>query len=503
MKAIEIRDQVRLPLAKCIELVLTGIRFRLFRAAVTVVIISLATAFLMNMLTESLTSRRVANVIDKATAPRRLLNFWHSSLTVPLVETELTARLAALKEGDGRWQEFKTWGKLDDGQLEDLRGVAARQITYLTYFDELSEGQRRLLVGRMQGTSIFRMLLRSDESFTQFAQAAEKLQKPLPPPPGPSLSPAEAFRKFLGDWKNSGPLRDRIRAGNVAAVNGLKELFGSRSGMQVLASADASLVGDLKKQGFCMSEGELQTVREQAKARLDSEQISDLILIPSLKSQLAARRGARLSQVDVSELLAEASSSDGSKWLIETANKIRREQGQGPLELTPERMQEVARAKIEQTKLSAVEDMVTHQVVGKGLMGFSGRTVWLIIVSFMVCIVGIANAMLMSVTERFREIATMKCLGATDGFIMINFILESIVQGIAGGVIGAVLGFLLGLLRSWGKFGLIVFRELPALDLLEAAGLSVAVGVAISALAAVYPAWVAARLAPMEAMRIE
>ena len=137
------------------------------------------------------------------------------------------------------------------------------------------------------------------------------------------------------------------------------------------------------------------------------------------------------------------------------------------------------------------------------ILGFNSRMLSLIGVSFMVCIVGIANAMLMSVTERFREIATMKCLGATDGFIMVNFILESVMQGVAGGVMGVFLGFLLGTLRSWASYGWLALSNYPAMPILAAAGVALAVSILISALAAVYPAYVAARLAPMEAMRIE
>ena len=47
--------------------------------------------------------------------------------------------------------------------------------------------------------------------------------------------------------------------------------------------------------------------------------------------------------------------------------------------------------------------------------GISTKDIWLIVMSLIVCVVGIANSMLMAVTERFREIGTMKCLGALDG----------------------------------------------------------------------------------------
>ena len=73
------------------------------------------------------------------------------------------------------------------------------------------------------------------------------------------------------------------------------------------------------------------------------------------------------------------------------------------------------------------------------------KQTWLISLSLLVCVVGIANAMLMSVTERFREIGTMKCLGALDTFIVKLFLLESTFQGFAGTSAGIVIGFLLTL----------------------------------------------------------
>jgi electron transport complex protein RnfD len=53
--------------------------------------------------------------------------------------------------------------------------------------------------------------------------------------------------------------------------------------------------------------------------------------------------------------------------------------------------------------------------------------------------------MLMAITERFREIATMKCLGATDGFIMSQFMMEAGLQGLAGGAIGVLIGLVLAM----------------------------------------------------------
>ena len=65
---------------------------------------------------------------------------------------------------------------------------------------------------------------------------------------------------------------------------------------------------------------------------------------------------------------------------------------------------------------------------------------WIVFLSLLVCVVGIVNAQLMSVTERFREIGTMKCLGALDRFILRLFLIEATLQGFIGSTIGAIAG---------------------------------------------------------------
>ena len=112
--------------------------------------------------------------------------------------------------------------------------------------------------------------------------------------------------------------------------------------------------------------------------------------------------------------------------------------------------------------------------------------------------------MLMSVTERFAEIATMKCLGAMDGFVMMMFVFEAVIQGLIGGVLGLVLGGLLALLRASIDYGLLMSGAGDALGEIAIAMLfSLIVGMVLAAVAAVGPSWLASRLAPMEAMRVE
>jgi hypothetical protein len=128
---------------------------------------------------------------------------------------------------------------------------------------------------------------------------------------------------------------------------------------------------------------------------------------------------------------------------------------------------------------------------------------WILILSLLVCVVGIVNAQLMAVTERFREIGTMKCLGALDRFVLRLFLLEAGMQGLAGAACGAVAGTLFALAAAAVRFGLAAVQQVGMTDLTVSLAWAIATGVGLSLLGVLYPAWVAARMQPVEAMRVE
>ncbi len=111
--------------------------------------------------------------------------------------------------------------------------------------------------------------------------------------------------------------------------------------------------------------------------------------------------------------------------------------------------------------------------------------------------------MLMSVTERFREIGTMKCLGALDSFIIKLFLIESLFQGCAGTVVGVLLGLGLSMASMSSSYGFYAWKNVPWIGLAGAMLVSLIVGVLLTVAGAVYPAWQAARMQPIEAMRVE
>ncbi|MEJ2100433.1 MAG: FtsX-like permease family protein [Desulfobacterales bacterium] len=136
-------------------------------------------------------------------------------------------------------------------------------------------------------------------------------------------------------------------------------------------------------------------------------------------------------------------------------------------------------------------------------VGASPKQRWIIILSLLVCVVGIINAQLMAVTERFREIGTMKCLGALDRFILRLFILEAGMQGLAGAGAGALAGTLFALTSGLLRFGFVAMTLVSWLSVVGSVLIAVGVGCLLSLLGVLYPALMAARMQPVEAMRIE
>lgn len=119
-------------------------------------------------------------------------------------------------------------------------------------------------------------------------------------------------------------------------------------------------------------------------------------------------------------------------------------------------------------------------------------------ISLLVGGIGVMNIMLVSVTERTREIGIVKALGATPRFILLQFLVEALVLSLFGGLIGLALGWGFAFLLSAVVPGL-SGASVPGWAVLLSLGFTTAIGV-IFGLA---PAVKAARLNPIEALRYE
>jgi putative ABC transport system permease protein len=117
-------------------------------------------------------------------------------------------------------------------------------------------------------------------------------------------------------------------------------------------------------------------------------------------------------------------------------------------------------------------------------------------ISLVVGGIGIMNIMLVSVTERTREIGIRKALGATYRNILMQFIIEAIAIGVTGGLIGITLGVasarVISLVAGWNTV-------VSGAAILASFGVSVFIGLFFG----IYPARKAALLDPIEALRYE
>ncbi len=117
-------------------------------------------------------------------------------------------------------------------------------------------------------------------------------------------------------------------------------------------------------------------------------------------------------------------------------------------------------------------------------------------ISLLVGGIGIMNILLVSVTERTREIGIRKAIGALKRDILFQFLLEAVLLSMMGGIMGILLGWSIS--RLGGKLLSVTTLVSPG-NVVMAAGFAAAVGLIFG----IYPAWRAAGLRPIEALRYE
>jgi putative ABC transport system permease protein len=139
------------------------------------------------------------------------------------------------------------------------------------------------------------------------------------------------------------------------------------------------------------------------------------------------------------------------------------------------------------------------ETVGRILGGVTAVVGGVVGIALLVGGIGIMNIMLVSVTERTREIGVRKAVGARRQDVLVQFLIEAVTLSLVGGGIGLALGYGLGVAVSAALPGDWPAAHVPLWAVFLALGFSLAVGVFFG----IYPAGKASRLDPIEALRYE
>jgi hypothetical protein len=488
MQPIDVRSQTRLSLARTFNLCLKGIRHRMFRSMLTTLVIILAVAFFMVLLADSITARAVGlGVQTEVRLVRRsavATDLWFGKPSPGI----LAERLASTDAPLAAYQVLTGW---EGGRMRLLAEACTAERSFLRWLDSLDAGTRSMLVGTDRSDEALPILATEDgwATFRRCLAHQPALHPPLTEAGQRSvvrLAPATAAElvAFATAW----------HAGIDAIGAGMQHLGAGSDREEWIAWLAAADIGGLQAFASLLAEHGLG-------AMCPSTAIAEL---------QADLRADRLRQ-DVTRRLRSDEGRDA--WMRAFGR-------QQPLEeklllLTDPRADSALGSDVSHQDRTGLADAVRRErdlaskernLAGKldpagGLV--STRQAFLILISLVVCMVGIANAMLMAITERFREIATMKCLGATDGFILTQFLMEAGIQGAAGGALGMGCGLLFSLLKGSWLYGAHLLWYFPLLGLLAACTICIFAGLLLATLASIYPSWVASRMAPMEAMRVE
>ncbi|MEM6391166.1 MAG: ABC transporter permease [Planctomycetota bacterium] len=493
MKPIEANNQVALGMGRCMRLAINGMSYRLFRSLVTISILALAVAFLVHMLAYGLISSGVERAAREQLSVDRRPAALLARLNGPDVRPVV---VEAMGRGDAeRLSEYRAWLG-DDAAFDTAVATAADLREFESWLSALPAADQAALTGGRSGLVLFEALTEAGAR----GRLIERLEAlglglPLGGSAGVDGLFGERVPVLLG-------VVERVTAGQRAAIAGLRESLGGADAAEWFLGGedDAAVRSAVEGAGYALGGLTVAEVRAFALRARDLASLDKALRDGGVRGAAARQLRVPASDVTRAEVLAGIGDAGDAAWLAEALSSSGVE---GASALGAERLAELAGLTTRNARLEAVSGDGAEEV-GGGLMGLPVRTLWLIGLSFLVCVVGVANAMLMSVTERFTEIATIKCLGAMDRFVMLMFVFEAAIQGVVGGVIGVVLGLVLAGLRGLVDYGTLVGLAWDQAGLIVvSSAVAFGVGLVLATLAAVGPSFVAARLAPMEAMRVE
>ncbi len=478
---LDIREQVRLPMARQAAIAVDGIHHRLFRSMLTLVVVTLAVAFLSNVLAEDRIARSCQRGVRELAVAQHTLGHLAAFVDADLTPRLLAQRLADLPPESWMLAALAPWLNQTPATLAAVQHDADAMRRYEAWFDGLAPGHRRLLVGKIERDAAF-VRLADPELRRGFEITARGIPLKLP----------AGLAEFLDRRAGLLDTLTVLAARQNEAGARLRAAMADQPFADWLAVTPADAAAPLlRAQGLDLPGARLTTLLTAARERAEERRLVELLRAPGLAAAWREAFGGVFDQQAVLDIIAR--DSNRAAWLTARA-----------AQLAPGVALDIAATagRIAAARHILETDNRLAAAYGERT-GLGGPMFWLVVVSFLVCVAGITNAMLISVIERFREIATMKCLGALNGFIARLFLIEAAFLGLVGGLFGVLLGMALGIGRMTAAYGHWVTTFFPGPELLSGALVALVSGLVLTTLSAMYPAFSAARMLPMEAMRIE
>ncbi len=222
-------------------------------------------------------------------------------------------------------------------------------------------------------------------------------------------------------------------------------------------------------------------VMEKSGSNFSQTDTAVFLPLTTAQSRLFTER-TRTGEKAVSGIIAQAASEDQTDAAIDQITETLRDQ------------HGITYANEDDFSIFSQSDLLdTFDVITGTLTAFLGAIAG---ISLVVGGIGIMNIMLVSVTERTREIGIRKAVGALKRDILVQFLMESILLSLVGGLLGVTLGWLMATVA-----GQLIDLEtvVDGGTVLLATGFAASVGLVFG----IYPAWRAASLRPIEALRYE
>jgi putative ABC transport system permease protein len=259
----------------------------------------------------------------------------------------------------------------------------------------------------------------------------------------------------------------------------------------VITAANVAVIGDtVRKNLFATTEAVGKTIRignlpfmvvgvliAKGQSPAMSEDQDDTIIVPltTLQKKITGQPWLRFVMVSAKSRSGSYAAQQQIEALLRDRHRIRQEQAN---DFTVRNLADMADLASEASKVMT------------GLLASIAG------VSLLVGGIGIMNIMLVSVTERTREIGVRMAIGATEGDVQRQFLIEAVVMSLLGGAVGIVVGVTASLLiASTAGWPILVSGSAIA----GAAAVAMAIGIFFG----YYPAQKAARLDPIEALRYE